>query len=233
MQDDYFDPNVFDPNFYPGGDFPQKQKGYTWSEAWTEAVLHPSERTYQQIISDPRASLGRAMMWVSGAMIFNLMVSVIYFLIAGPPNMDNYAQLSDQNQITINSGSVMIAVICCSPFIIGIALIILGVLASIMHVPALLMGGSGSFEKLIYALSAFYAPLLVIGVFFSFIPIPVLTSLLSLVLLVYQVILAAIAIKVVHRFGWAEAIVSALAPMFLLFVLFCGLVGFGVFLVGA
>jgi hypothetical protein len=92
--------------------------------------------------------------------------------------------------------------------------------AAITQFTAGILGGTGTYSRLVYVFGAYSAPLsLISGVIGS---IPFVGPCLAIPLLVYGFVLNVISVNVVNKFGWGKSIVAAVViPITLLVIITC------------
>ena len=129
------------------------------------------------------------------------------------------APFSEINQDTLD-GTSNLFLLCFSP--VGAVLGVIGITISVglTQFIARVLGGTGSFFKLIYAYAAFTAPLFLITSILQ--PIPVVGRCLSVPLGIYSLALYIIATKAVNGFGWGKSILAVIIiPMAIGLLLVC------------
>lgn len=234
--DPNFDPN-FNPNFGPGSPYGQQPpfqqppvgRPMSWQEVWTSAITEPNEQTYWNIIIDPLATTQRAILWIVSAFFVSMFLGLISNALVAPINesafnnafVRNNAVFTSQQPTNVFSTETQIGfLLCFIPIAIIVIIVIFAIVTGVFHIIARLMGGSGTYDQLFYAFAAFYAPLTIVSGIIGL--IPVLGLCLGFFLMFFQIYLAALAIKTVHRFGWSEAIVTLIMPVSLyLGCIFC------------
>ncbi len=164
----------------------------SWSEAWIGAITRPSVETYERIANDPTASSGRAFTWVAVAGVIGYIIQIGGLLLLGGG--------------MVQMGSVFITLLCGALIAVVGAVIGLIIVAGITQAIAGALGGTGSFEKLAYAIAAYSAPMSIITAVIYLIPC---VNLALLLLAIYGIVLNVIAVKAVNQFGWGEAIASS------------------------
>jgi hypothetical protein len=126
--------------------------------------------------------------------------------------------------------TALITGLCGAPIagVVSVLFFALGV--AIVQWVAKLFGGTGSYEKLAYAVGAISLPLTVITSFLSlFGAIPfvgICTGVVSFGLAIFAIYLQIAAVKAVNGFGWGQAAGSVLIP-WLVIVFFCGCIVVG------
>ena len=118
-----------------------------WYEVWETVLLHPSRASFFEILADPTAGSARAYAWIA---ITAAISAVIQSLIT--PELSEY------------SPWVLVCSVVAAPVAAVLGMVI-G--AGITHFIAGLLGGSGTFDRLVYCLAAIYAPSALISLFFT------------------------------------------------------------------
>lgn len=192
-----------------------------WLEVWIKAITKPSEQTFIEISESPDAKTQTALIWAAIAgIISGIAISVSFVL----------------QSFLVGDGSSndvgVIALFVCG-FPIGLAvinLIGLSLSTALFQWVAKLFGGVGSFEKLIYPISAIAVPVSVFsGILSMFSAIPLVGMCLSIftyAVSAYAAFLNIVAVKAVNRFDWGRAAGSVLIPAFTIGI-FCGCIAVG------
>jgi hypothetical protein len=164
-----------------------------WYKVWIDALTRPSVAVYESFLQDIHATSQRAYVWL---IISGLIVGLI-------------------SALTDRAASVVIRIIC-DPLFPGIVVVFsITIIAGLVQFLAQVIGGMGTYSKLIYALAAFNAPMTIISSFLLFIPYGLWVN---AALGIYWVVLSAIAVKAVHQLEWRKAIIAIL-PVILLAIL--------------
>lgn len=171
-------------------------RSYTWQEVWTMAVSQPNEDTYNELLRDPNASMQRGLTWIFA--ITTIAFFGVLVLTLG-----------------LGSGANASAGLCgvlCAPVYGAVVVVVFIIIYGLQHLVARILGGQGDFDHMIYAVSAYAAPLGIISGVLSVVAIAIpCVQFVSIILGLYAIALNAIAIKAVHQFDWVRAIVSALS----------------------
>jgi hypothetical protein len=191
---------------------------YRWYEVWREVFTHPSEQTFLRILADPTASPTRAFIWVAVLAVFGGLVQGLLLPSLG-------TELS--RQISTGVGLICGAIVAPIFAIIGLAL---GAL--ILHFLSTLFGGTGTYNRMLYALGAISAPSSLIGYAVSAVTalISVVTkgggslvsfclAPISLLIGIYAIVLEVQAIKAVEKLDTGKAILVILFPLILAIIL--------------
>jgi hypothetical protein len=195
-----------------------------WWQVWIRALTRPNERTYQALVDDPRAGLGRAAAWVAlSSTLYTLLISAAQIAFGGLRQA--LVELSGTMPLEAAPPPefLLLGVICLIPFSAALAVTGLLLNAGILQFIAGALGGQGSVARLAYALAAFTAPAtLVMG---GLSVIPLVGMCLSLPFSLYIFCLQFLAVKAVNRFSWGHA-VATVALQILLVTLIALVVGF-------
>lgn len=182
-----------------------------WAQAWKTALTEPNEAAYQRLVEDPRASLGRAVVWTFVATcITSLLLLGIQFLFGGMfGTADELSLLVPQEDWPALSAVGLGAMACLVPFAGVFSAMGLVLYAAILQFIAGAFGGQGTVSRLAYALAAYSAPLAILTAFLALVPL--VGSCVSLPLGIYGVVLNILAVKAVNRFGWGPALMTFVA----------------------
>ncbi|MBK9779247.1 MAG: YIP1 family protein [Anaerolineales bacterium] len=191
-----------------------------WVQTWIMAVTKPNEQTFIEISESPDAKVQTALIWaVIAGLISGIMLGIgfaIQSLIQGGGSSN------DMGTIALLICGMPIAMAIINP--IGLSFS-----TALFQWVAKLFGGVGSFEKLIYPLSAITLPITIVSGIFSLLSsIPIVgvcISFFSFAISIYATALNIMAVKAVNRFDWGKAIGSVLIPAFAIGI-FCGCVVF-------
>lgn len=187
-----------------------------WVQTWIMAVTKPNEQTFIDISESTNAKTQTALIWaviagfVSGIAIG--ITSALQLLI----------QSGDAG--SMDAGTIA-ALVCGLPIAMAIFNPIgLAISTALIQWVAKLFGGTGSFEKLIYPISAIALPMTIIsGVVSVLSSIPIVgvcISIFSFAVSVYAIVLNVLAVKAVNRFDSGKAIASVLIPGFVIGIVF-------------
>lgn len=176
-------------------------KHFSWFEAWMKAITEPRVASFQELLDDPAASASRGLTWVGiVSLVYGLILMLVTTLI-GLPFLSDYGNF--------NLGSSLLYVVCGVPFIA--VTMVLGVMlsAAIMNLIARALGGEGNYSKLVYLVSAFSTPLLLITGVIAYIPI---VNWASTLISFYMIALYVLAIMTVYKFSTGKAILTYFIP---------------------
>ncbi len=156
-----------------------------WYKVWMDALFRPSLAVYETFLQDIHATPKRAYIWL---IISGLINGVITAFIQPP----------QRRSIVIVVGAPLHAIA---------AVLLIIMMAGLIQLLAQVLGGTGTYSKLVYALGTFNAPTTIISSLLLLIPYGLW---INAAFGVYWAILSAIAVKVVHHFEWRKAIVATL-----------------------
>lgn len=187
-------------------------------QVWLRALTKPNEQTYADLGASPDANPNKAYLWV----FLSSLVSYFLVMLA--------TSFSSSTQFGMDTGSIAVALICGVPITAAIITLFFAVDIAIIQWVAKMFKGTGSYNQLVYAVSAFNAPIgLISGVISALAVIPYIGlcfSILSFAIVIYAIVLMVMAVKGVNKFGWGEAIGSVLLPGLVIgFVCGCLVIG--------
>lgn len=165
--------------------------GRRWAEVWLAATTRPGVETFQRLLAEPGVSARRAFTWA--AVTFTL-GSVLLALLTTATRPD----------VAFSPFAVLLSALLGGAA--GVVSLAAGM--GLIHIFALLLGGMGSYEQLLYAVSAFALPLGLASMFIS--AIPGVDVIGGLFVSLYGYALLVMAIRAVHDFAWWRAVASSL-----------------------
>ena len=176
-------------------------------QIWIKALTKPSVQTFAEIANSPDASPNKAYIWLAISYIVSFFFIMLLTLVR------TTGQYED---IGSSLGGSAITLICGAPIGAVIGVLFFSLMTAIIQWVAKLFKGTGSYGKLIYAVAAFTAPIMVVsGVLSALSLIPFIGlcfSVISIGLSIYSLVLWIMAVKAVNQFGWGEAAGSVLLP---------------------
>jgi len=182
----------------------------SWKETWWLALTQPSVATYERIIRDPKATTSRGYNWVFVAALIGY---VLFWLVQSMVGAIYGAGATEVLGAYEVFGVSLAGLICVTPVAALLAVLGLIIGAVVLHVCARILGGTGTYSKLVYAIAAYDAPMMLISLALG--PIPTLNY-ANLLMSIYVVALQVIAVKAVHQFSWGKAIASVMLPLVIL-----------------
>lgn len=210
-----------------------------WLPVWIKAITKPSEQTFVDITEHPDAKARTAYIWAFIAGTLSGIIQAFAAAITAAtgagsplqqiPGMEQYfPQTSGGGGEGV--GAALIGGLCASPLVGLISVLLFALVVAIIQWIAKLFGGTGTYEKLLYAFAAITVPFTIISSLFvllSAIPfVGICTGIISFGLSIYAIVLEVMAVKAVNRFGWGQAAGSVLLPLVVILVV-CGCIVIG------
>jgi hypothetical protein len=180
-------------------------------QVWIDAVTKPNVENYRQIVRDPKASLGTALLWLAGVGFIGSLISGTIQSIFG-----TNAVYSDWLGSDYSIGTSFLGVIGGAFASIFLTPIVALIITGIVQLVSRALGGTGSFEKLFYGFAAYWVPISLINAIIGGIPV---INCLSFIILIYALVLNVLANQAVHGYETWKAVVSSLGVPLLLFVI--------------
>ena len=215
-----------------------------WFPVWMKAVTQPKEQTFVDITEHPDAKAKTAYIWafIAGTLsgiIQAFAVAITTATGAGSPlqqipGMEQYFPQASGGGGGV--GAALIGGLCASPLVGLLSVLMFALVVAIIQWIAKLFGGTGTYEKLLYAFAAITVPFTIISSLFvllSAIPfVGICTGIFSFGLSIYAIVLEVMAVKAVNRFGWGQAVGSVLIPFVIVLVICACVVIGGLMLLG-
>jgi hypothetical protein len=192
-------------------------------DTWIKALTQPNQAAYRQIVNDPGASIGKAILWLAIFGFVGGLLSGIIQAIGGASAMQQVSQLfSDYGDIPMQlpartGGTFMTIVSSAFGGLIG-GIIGAMLYAALVQVVAKMLGGTGTFEKLFYGFTAYGAPLGMVTSVIGAIPF---IGCLGIPLGIYGIVLNVIANQAANEYDTGKAVISSLAPALVIGLLCC------------
>ena len=206
-----------------------------WVSVWIKAVTKPSEQTFIDITESPNANAKTAYIWVFIAGTISAIIQTFAATIrmatgaasqfSQIPGLEKYFPQSSSG-----GGSFVVSLIgglCASPFAGLLTILFFALFVAIIQWIAKLFGGTGTYEKLLYALAAITVPMTIVSSLFVLLGVIPLVGIclgvISFGVGIYSLVLQLMALKAVNRFGWGQAAGSLFLPGIVVFIV-CALV---------
>lgn len=207
-----------------------------WLSVWVKAITQPNEQTFVDITESPDMKAQTAYIWVFIAGTISGIIQAIAQAISTATGLNALSQIPGLEQYlpqTSGGGGfafgALVGGICASPFVGLLSVLFFALLVAIIQWIAKLFGGTGTYDKLLYAFAAISVPFTIISslfVLFSAIPfVGICTGIISLGLSIYALVLQVMAVKAVNRFGWGPAAGSVFIPGCVVFILCACVIG--------
>lgn len=180
-------------------------------QVWIDAVTKPTAENYTQIVNDPKASLGTALLWLAGAGFISSLVSGTLQSI-----FNTTAFYTDYLGTEYSVGTSFLGVIGGAFASIFLAPLGALIFAGVIHLVSRVLGGSGSFDKYFYGFAAFWLPISLINAVIGGIPV---INCLSVIVGIYALVLNVLANQAVHGYETWKAVVASLGVPLLLFLI--------------
>ena len=215
-----------------------------WLPVWIKAVTKPNEQTFVDITEHPDVSAKTAYIWVfiAGTLSGIIQAFAVTIRMATGvgsqfqqiPGLEQYLP-----QTTGGSGSVGVSLIgglCASPLAGLFSVVFFALGAAIIQWIAKLFGGTGTYEKMLYAMAAITVPFTIASSLFALLGVipfvGICTGVISLGLSLYALVLQVMAVKAVNRFGYGQAAGSVFLPGCVVFIFCACVAGISVLLLG-
>lgn len=202
---------------------PPSQIGLSTGEVWFKALSSPRIESFQQIVSLPDMTIGKALQWLFLAGGFGGLAAG---LLQAAFNTNSFFGLSGMNNSGVVSADAIIGAFLGAVFFsVGLPFITL-LNAGVVYITAKALGGKARYTELLFGFAAYQAPLVLLLCFLGAIPT---IGCLSIPLIVYGMVLGVVVVRVVCEFETGKALLCNLAPvgvggMFGVCVLFVALV---------
>jgi hypothetical protein len=197
--------------------FGSGDSGRPFYQVWIDAVSKPNVENFRQIVGDPKASLGTALLWLAGAGFFSSLISGVLQSVF---NVTTF--YSDYLGYDVNVNTSFIGVIGGAFASIFITPLVALIGVGIIQLVARALGGTGDFDKLFYGFATFWVPISLVNAVIGGIPV---INCLTFPIAIYALVLMVLANQAVHEYEVGKAILSSVGvPLVILVVLFACLV---------
>ena len=184
-----------------------------WIPVWIKAVTQPNEQTFIDITRHPDALPKTAYIWIFVAGTLSTIVTGLIQTVLVAAGLNGQSGLEGAGAAV---GGSLIGVICISPFAGALSVLFFALGVAIIQWIAKLFGGTGTYDKLVYAIAAISVPFTLVSMLLvplNVVPyLNICTGFLSAGLGFYALFLQITAVKAVNRFGWGQAAGSMLLP---------------------
>ena len=182
---------------------------WQWVHVWSQAVLHPSVRSFERILSDSRIQYSRAYLWVFIS-VFLAMGAGVTFLFLGQDGAlaEQFGSVGAALVFGVLPAAFLFAVLGGGAWVL-LTEIWAATLDALIGAPP---DDGQAYERLLYAFSAFLAPLVglsVLAALFASFRTPAF-HLAQAALCLYGLVLAAMAAKAVYRASWLRTVLCVL-----------------------
>jgi len=203
-----------------------------WIPVWIKVVTQPNEQTFVDITEHPDMSSKTAYIWVFIAGTISGIIQAFAVAIRTATGVGSqFQQIPGLEQYFPQSaggsgGSVgfsLIGGLCASPLAGLFSIVFFALFVAIIQWIAKLFGGTGTYEKLLYAFAAITVPFTIISSLFSLLSVIPLVGIcvgvISFGLSIYALVLQVMAVKAINRFGWGQAAGSVFLPGCVVFII--------------
>lgn len=198
-----------------------------WLPVWIKAVSQPNEQTFIDITEHPDALPKTAYLWIFIVGTLSMIVNGLVQAVLTAIGLNGQSGVEEMGAIV---GGSLIGVLCASPFLGGLSVLFFALGVAIVQWVAKLFGGTGTYDKLVYAFAAITVPFTLVSMLlvpFSAVPyLNICTGLLSIGFGFYSLFLQITAVKAINRFGWGQAAGTVLLPGVVVIVV-CGCIVIG------
>jgi hypothetical protein len=188
---------------------------YSFFDVWLTALTNGNEREYQALLLDPHATQGRAYEWMGYIGLLSGLLLPVAVLTNGVLNQPEFQQILgtvDPTMFLVILGGVG-AILSCISAVLGLM-----INGGVQFLIAKALGGSGTYTRTVYALGAYLAPITLISMIISVIP---LVNCLSIVISIYSIVLNVRALKAAHYMDTTRALMVVFLPGILIFIILC------------
>jgi hypothetical protein len=194
-----------------------------WYEIWWDIYSHPGVTPFRTALNEPGHDITRGFIWVAVTAFIMTLVSLLFSTLA----MRNLMSDAFRGELFKEYGAYTVSYICAVILAPLFACIGIAISAAIYHLVAKLFHGKGTWNNLVFCMSAVFAPGTlvgcVVGIFYLlFSQIPVLIFLPALVAMafgVYTLVLNINAIRAAEDIGTGEAVATYFIPSIIAVVL--------------
>jgi hypothetical protein len=202
-----------------------------WLPVWIKAVTQPKEQTFIDITEHPDALPKTAYIWVFIAGTISAIIQAIATAVGAATGVGSPLQQIPglEKYLPQNTGGgggfgiSLVGGLCASPIAGLLSIVFFALFVAIIQWIAKLFGGTGTYNKLLYAFAAITVPFTIVSSLFvllGMIPfVGICTAVISFGLSIYALVLQVMAVKAVNRFGWGQAAGSVFLPGCIVFIL--------------
>jgi hypothetical protein len=189
-----------------------------WYQVWWHVWTHPGAEAFRTILKDSQASAKRGFLWRAVTDTTSYLAYFFFgYLISG--------------LISANTIIVLVRVLIGAPLL---AILFLSISAGVYRFIAGLMGGSGTWDKLVYCFAAISAPASLLSIpsvflapFFTessttnslLLPVGCLVSLIGFAAGIYTIVLFVSAIAAVENTGTGKAVLIYFTPVIIALII--------------
>lgn len=194
-------------------------RSYAWYEVWWEVLSYRSVEAFEDLLRDPKATAGRAYLWVGISGLISSLIAVMLqsSAISNLLNSPEFQEL--QGGSTLNFSAYLWAfMLCMVPMGAFFSVLNLMISGAIQNFLAGMFGGTGKYASTVYLLGAISAPLSIISTVISVIPI---INCLAAGISIYSIMLNVRALMAAQQINSIKALGVILLPGLLVLFLLC------------
>jgi hypothetical protein len=185
------------------------RRDWRWGQVWTQAVFRPSVRTFEHILSDPKAQYSRAYLWVFTTVFLAMGAGVTFLFMEGNGTLaQQFGSVGAALAFGILPAALLFALLGGGAWVLLTEVWAAAVDALVGSAPE----DGLSYDRLLYAFSAFLAPLVALSVLaalFASFRVPGL-HVVQAGLCIYGLVLAVLATRAVYKASWVRCILCTL-----------------------
>lgn len=189
------------------------QRSWHWARVWMQAVFRPSVRTFEHIFADSNAQYSRAYLWVFTSVFLAVGAGVTLVLLQGNGALaGEFSSLGATYFFGVLPAALLIAIFGGGAWVLLTELWVAALDWLIGRAP----DDNHAYTRLLYAFSAFLAPLVAISALvalFASFRFPAL-YLLQAAICLYALVLAMLAARAVYQASWTRTILCTLIGAF-------------------
>ena len=180
-----------------------------WGRVWSQAIFRPSVATFEHLLSDSKAQYSRAYLWVFTTVFLAMGAGVTFLFVEGNGALaQQFGSLGAALAFGVLPAAALFAVLGGGAWVLLTEIWAAATDALIGHDPE----DGRAYERLLYAFSAFLAPLVALSVLaalFAAFRFPAL-HLVQAAICVYALALAMLAARAVYHASWTRTILCTL-----------------------
>ncbi len=189
-------------------------------QIWTKVLTSPSVRTFEILVSDPQAGVKRAFTWLFNAAFLPIAI-IVLLSVSG-------RALQSLSQDPVRVLGMLIGTVLGAAIEGALYAVALFIWMGIAHGVARLLGGQGTYGRLVYAYATFMAPfgfailtisLLVGQATTPTSPLITIGGLVLMVIVGAVLVWSAAATKAVHKLAWGRIVLAVICPYVMIGVL--------------
>jgi hypothetical protein len=180
-----------------------------WGRVWTQAVFRPSVTTFEHLMRDSQAQYSRAYLWVFTTVFLAMGAGVTFLFVEGDAALaEKFGSMGAALAFGVLPAAVLFAVLGGGAWVLLTEIWAAATDALIGHNPE----DGMAYDRLLYAFSAFLAPLVALSVLaalFASFRLPAL-HLVQAAICVYALALAILAARAAYHASWTRTILCTL-----------------------